>query len=259
MEDFTEIAEIIESARLPDWDKEFVAAAVDAAYKKWWVADSNLAILGVEMAGKEPVPHKIDVVTQDPATSLYKVIDWKTKAAGKLDDRWVEKESRSPQRNLYAAALRNLFGPHVFPLRYEVRGVTMEEKPQCKVISFVIQESGTAAALVNIRGVQAVKNELIAREIIPWPRNEAGCRMYGPNYACEFENICWHGAPLPEGNPSTRALSHSSRQEFLRCPERARLLEVTKNWDAEEDAEDNKGDIFHKCMERLYKTRLIGE
>lgn len=250
MSDFSAVAQIIQSSNLPDWDKEFVAAGVEKAYEKWFASDSKNFIYGVELSGKDPVPHKIDVVMQNQA-GKFSIVDWKTKNAGKLDESWINRESRSPQKSLYAAALRAAIGPEIYPLRYEVRGVTMEEKPQVKVITFNILEAESTASLVNIRGVQSMRDGLIERGKTPWPLNEGGCRAFGPQYPCEFENVCWRGAAMPQGEVKSRTLSHSARQEFLRCPERSRLLSLTHDWDAEK--EDNKGDVFHRCMEFLYK------
>jgi len=254
MDPLADVVEIIETSSLPDWDRELVAAGVQKAYDVWFEKDSKDFIIGVELAGKEPVPYRIDLVKQRKDDGRFVVVDWKTKNAGKLDERWIERETRSPQKNFYAGALSQIHGREIYPLQYEVRGITMEEKPQTKVIPFMVKEFQTKNSLINIRGVEAERDALIDRGVVPFPRYESGCRMFGPQYPCEFEGICWRDQPVPEALPKKRALSHSARQEFIRCPERQRLLEVLRNWDDEK--EDNKGDVFHRCMESIYRNLL---
>jgi hypothetical protein len=250
------VFDLIGASKIPDWDKETVGAAVTTATEKWWEADLTSEVLGVELFGRDPFPYKIDLLTRN---SHYRVIDWKTKKAGKLDQFWEERERRSPQHRIYAAAVATKFGPEVFPIFYEVRGVELSEKPKTRVVSMKIDRPEAVEAVHYLRGVTAMRKGLIERKHEPWVREVGGCRCFGPMYACEFEKYCFEGKALPEHDPERveKEFSHSSASEFLRCPERYRLLQILgKN--LAEDVGAN-GDTFHRAMEMIYNTRMEGK
>jgi hypothetical protein len=247
------IFELIQSSRIPDWSQETVAAAVTKAAEDFWEKDLAASVLGVELFGKEPCPFKIDLLLKN---GHYTVVDWKTKKAGKLDQFWEERERRSPQHRIYAAAVATKFGPEVFPIKYEVRGVTLEEKPKTKVVTLMIDRPEAVEAVHYLRGITAMRRSLIDRKHLPWVQDRSGCRCFGPLYACEFEKFCFSGVKLPEHDVEKveKDFSHSSASEFLRCPERYRLLQVLgKNL---EDDPGAAGDTFHRAMEMIYNTRL---
>jgi hypothetical protein len=207
---------------------------------------------GVELYGEDPAPYKIDVLLEKDGRLT--VVDWKTKQAGKLDDRWVFRETRSWQSKIYAAALATARGPEIFPLNYEVRGVTLEEEPKVKTIRMSISRAEAVAAVRYLQGTCAMKERLVERGRAPWPQHTQGCQMFGPGYPCEFEAYCWHGEELPDFvdvERLKRPLSHSSAGEFLRCPERYRLLRLMGKSD--DDESGNAGTCFHAAMEEVYR------
>lgn len=247
------VFDLIQTSRIPDWDKEEVAAAVTTAVEKFWEEDAAYKVLGVELFGRDPFPFKIDLLMQN---GHYTIADWKTKKPGKLDQMWEDRERRSPQHRIYAAAVATKFGPEVFPIYYEVRGVELAEKPKVKVIEMRIDRPEAVEAVHYLRGVSAMRKSLVDRKHLPWVREVSGCRCFGPLYACEFEKYCWNGQPLPDHDAERveKEFSHSTASEFLRCPERYRLLQILgKN--VEEDS-GAAGDTFHRAMEMIYNTRL---
>lgn len=256
MIDFDPVFDLIQASQITDWAKEEVAAAVTTSVEKWWEADLSQNVVGVELFGRDPFPFKIDVLMQN---GHYTVVDWKTKKAGKLDQFWEEREKRSPQHRIYAAAVATKFGPEVFPIWYEVRGVELSEKPKTRVVKMKIDRLEAVEAVHYLRGVSAMRKALVDRKHEPWVREVAGCRCFGPMYACEFEKYCFEGRKLPEHDPERveKEFSHSTASEFLRCPERYRLLQILGK-DVQEDAAAN-GDTFHRAMELIYNTRLEGK
>lgn len=261
------VFEHIANTRLAVWNQEAVAVSVVKATEHWVLGQGRglygkgdmhkYNVLEVELYGEEPYRHKIDMLFQDKETAQLTVGDWKTKLAGKLDDKWELRETRSPQKRLYAAALAERYGMDIFPLRYEVRGIVLtEDKPQVKTLVSEITPGDAEAAVHYIRDVAAMRDTLRDQGHKRWPQHTSGCRMYGPNYACEYEDVCWNGVHPPEPGPDaldrlSKPMSHSKAQEFLRCPERARLIQITDVpvVDDEEDPASGPGTVFHKSME----------
>jgi hypothetical protein len=252
----------IVASRLPDWDKEAVAAAMERVMDVWVEKDlAGAVVLATEQAGSDPFPYKIDLtLVQDGALLL---IDWKTKRTGKLDDRWEMRETRSPQRKLYAAAALTLYGDKVeWPLRFHIRGVLLDEEVKNvkgKTLPFVISHAEAVEAVRHLRDQTALRDALIERGKYPWVRHEGGCRLYGDAYKCEFEDFCWNGLIPPPTDlvRIEKPLSHSSAKEFLRCPERFRLLKSMERRELEDDEEDTSsnaaGRVFHEIMEFIYR------
>lgn len=250
------VFDIIARGKAPEWDREIVALAVEEAYKTWFQADERDTILSVEVYGREPWPYKIDIVKRRHEDGRLVLCDWKTKAAGKLDETWELREKRSPQSRIYGAAAADVYGTHEFPIMYEVRGVLLAEKPKTKTISMTLEEADAAEAVRHLRDQTAMRDTLVEREKTPWVKNPAGCRIYGPAYKCEFEEYCWGGLTPPEGI-ADKPLSHSSAKEFLRCPERYRLINIMEK--PEDDQTTAAGSLFHEAMETAYRQLIKQE
>jgi hypothetical protein len=248
------------ASRLPDWDKEAVAASMEKAIDTWMETDIKGEIVAAELTGTDPFPYKIDLTLAD--NGVLTVADWKTKRNGKLDDRWEMRETRSPQRKLYAAAALTLFGDRItWPLKFQIRGVLLAEDVRdvkTKTLTFHIAHAEAVEAVRHMRDLTAMRAVLIEREKYPWPRYESGCQMYGPAYKCEFEPYCWEGLTVPatDSERIDRTFSHSSSGEFMRCPERYRLLKSLPRVEADPDEEDTSaagaGVVFHSVMEAIY-------
>jgi len=173
------------------------------------------------------------------------------------------RETRSPQRGIYAAAVATMYGQGVFPIRYEVRGVTLDaEKPQAKQLAFVIGEGEAHEAIRHLREKTAMLQTLIEIGQVPWVKNDGGCRIYGDAYKCEFEDACWNGQRHVPTDPVgiTRPLSHSSAKEFLRCPERYRALQSLPRVEDDDEETDSTaaGTVFHLLMEGIYQDLRAG-
>ena len=138
--------------------------------------------------------------------------------------------------------------------------MTVDEKPQVKELAFIITADEAALALRHLRDKTAMRDALVAGNAWPWVRDASGCRAFGPAYPCEFEDYCWKNVRVPEGN-NEKPLSHSSAKEFLRCPERFRLLHVMGRPEDEENAPNVAGSVFHELMEQIYRglQRIQGE
>lgn len=248
------VFDLIEQAKLPDWDKETVGAAVVKAAEEWLREDGESEVVGTELYGEDPCPYKIDLLLRQ-TTGRVKTVDWKGKKSGKLDDRWIVRETRSWQPKIYAAAIVTLFPDVVFPIVYQVRGVTFEEKPHVKTVDLTLTREDAESAVHYLRGLDAERKALIGRGHTPWPLNPSGCQMFGPQYPCEFEDVCWQGRKAPEmdAEKASRMFSHSSAQEFLRCPERYRLLRIAGKPEEEDEGAAAAGRTFHAAMELIYK------
>jgi hypothetical protein len=244
----------LSTAKVPEWDREAIGHGLVKVWETWAQEDlAGYKLFATELSGQEPVPHKIDLVLTSDG---HKLCDWKTKWTGQLDDKWELRESRSPQRKIYAAAAATLWSPDIFPIRYEVRGIRLgDEKPATKTLSFVITESEAAEAVRHVRDVEAMRHTLVERGQYPWPRHEAGCRLYGPAYKCEYEDYCWNGVRVPATDlvRIEKAFSHSSVKEFMRCPERYRLMRSLDQPEEDGEGANVSGDFFHQLMEMLYK------
>jgi hypothetical protein len=255
------VYDAIQAERIADWDKELVGLAVEKAAKEWTsTVDRSMTIVSTETYLEHPFPMKIDILQSDPATDRMKIVDWKTKKAGTLDERWTLKQKRSWQPKLYAAAVATLYGPEVFPVVSEIRGIVLAEKPTVKTLQMVFTRADAEAAINYLRQVEAERKALLANGTVPWIKDPQGCRAFGDMYKCEFEPVCWPGTSgeplvqIPVGNMdrAERPFSHSSASEYLRCPERYRLLRVLERSDDEEDTVTGAGNAFHAAMEEIY-------
>jgi hypothetical protein len=249
------IADMISSANVAVWDRDVMGPSVDKAWETWGEADTALGVRFVELNLDEPFPAKLDLgLGRD---TLVKVVDWKTKRAGALDKVWEERETRSPQRKLYAAALASYYGPDIFPVHYEVRGIRLDEhKPATKAISSVITMAEAHEALRHLQDASAMRDLLRERKDIPWVKDASGCRMFGPQYPCEWEGICWDktSPPPPTDEAAvSRVLSHSSAKEFLRCPELYRINRSVQRVDARDEDMSAAGTLFHQIMQVIYQ------
>jgi len=245
----------ITASKIPDWDKDRVATAVVKALETWWDEDLNRRVVAVELYGEKPYRYKIDLVLDDSHGLV--VVDWKTKNAGKIDDKWELRETRSYQSKLYVAVLARELGHSIYPVRYEIRGVTLEEKPQTRTLKLFIDQTDAAEAVRNLHSVELQRRALAGKKRVPWTRDPQGCQCFGPMYKCEFEPYCWErGGVIPQGQPE-KPLSHTAMQEYLRCPERYRLLRILGQLEDEEDRA-SVGIVFHEVMEALYRARLTG-
>lgn len=252
------VFDTIIAGKLADWDKELVAAAVTKAVEEWTLRlDKDVRIVSTETYSDDPFPYLIDVL-QETAAGTFKIVDWKTKKTGKLDDRWVLKQSRSRQPRLYAAAVATKYGPDVFPVISEIRGVTLEEKPSTRTLQMEFGIEDARRAIYELRQIDAERRALLNMGHIPWIRDSKGCRLFGDWYKCEFEPYCWGEKgqliQLPVGDitRAERPFSHSSAEEYLRCPERYRLLRVLEKQDDDEDVAQ-AGRVFHSAMEDIYR------
>jgi len=246
------VFDLIASARIPEWDKERVALAVEKAVTTWVEPDlrEGWRVVAVERSGQDPAPHKIDLVLEK--AGRWKIVDWKTKNTGKLDDRWRMRELRSPQGRIYAASMASAYGVDVFPVTIEIRGLApSDDSVQTASVSYRVEEHEAARVVSEFTQLNALKNSLDSSK--PWPRSPLGCQVYGPMYACEFEGVCWRGEAPPRGQWTNRALSFSAAQEFLRCPERYRLLVLSEGEDEDENDRTAVGTVFHQAMEAIYR------
>jgi hypothetical protein len=263
------VFDVIQAQNIADWDKELVAMAVEKAVAEWTTTvDKPMKIVSTETYGDDPFPFKIDILQQDPATERMKIVDWKTKKAGVLDDRWTLKQQRSWQPRLYAAAVATLYGSdNIFPVVSEIRGIVLAEKPLVRTIQMVFTRADAIAAMQYLRMNEAHRRADLDGGKIPWVKDPQGCRAFGDAYKCEFEPICWPGTSgeplvqIPTGNMerAERPFSHSSASEYLRCPERYRLLRVLEKQD-DDDAVTGAGNAFHAAMEEIYsQLKLVSE
>jgi hypothetical protein len=243
---------------IPDWDKELVGAAAVRATELFYDKDHEWGIVGTEVRGDQPCPYLIDLVMTKEGR--YKLVDWKYKKSGKLDDRWVMRESRSWQPRIYAAAIATLYGADVFPIHYEVRGVAPADDNakhcEVRVIPMMFKRAEAVEAVRYIRGIVAMRDSLIQIGKNPWPKDPSGCRMYGDFYKCEYEQYCWEGIRLPEPNKDyqPKTLSHSSAADFLRCPEYHRLRTAVMGHREDDDGEAAAaGKAFHKIVETCWR------
>jgi hypothetical protein len=253
----------LQKQSIPDWDKELVGAAVVKAVELFYDKDQEYEVLGTEMRGDQPCPFLIDLVLHHSTYSnqdKYKLVDWKYKKSGKLDDRWAMRESRSWQPRIYAAAIATLYGADVFPIHYEIRGVAPmdDDAKHCevRVIPMTFSRAEAVEAVRYIRGIVAMRDSLIQIGKNPWPKDPSGCRMYGDFYKCEYEPYCWEGIRLPEPNKDyqPKTLSHSSAADFLRCPEYHRLRTAVMGHREDDDGEAAAaGRAFHKVVETLWR------
>jgi len=250
--DWDVICDVISEQPVPEWDQVGICAAADKAVQTWAVEDVKREIIGVEFADEFPYPFRIDLCTRDKDTGAYHIADWKSKGdKRKLDDRWVLRESRSKQHKLYSAALPLLFPDVTFPIHYEVRGISLEERPGILTVPMVITAEQARVAQADLRSIEAHRDLLVSLGHIPWTRDESGCRCFGEMYKCEFEATCWGGESVLLGIPEQKSLSHSSSKEFRRCPERYRLLKVCAKSE-DDDQRTAAGTAFHKVMEVIY-------
>jgi hypothetical protein len=257
------IFDLVAEAKCPDWDKELVLAGVFKAIDLFFDGKDKLyTVKGVELWGEEPAPHKIDIyMTKD---GEHKAVDWKfKKSTAKLDDVWQMRESRSWQPKIYAAALATKFGPEIFPLSYEVRGVAADsedpQKAKVKIVAMKLDRDYAVNAVHYLKQVTAERQSLIDLGKWPWIQDPGGCRCFGPLYKCAFEPICWEGQkqPLDLAKLHTlKPMSHSSVKEYLRCPQRYALLQLLGKPE-EDDEISAAGTLFHRVMEEIYSKRVI--
>jgi hypothetical protein len=247
------VASMLVSSPLTEWDREAVATSIEKAVTTWVEPDrETYTVVAVELDATEWFPAKIDLVLRD---KRLRAVDWKTKKAGSLDEVWQMRETRSPQRKLYAAALATKYGPDIFPVAYEVRGIRLDEhKPAVKTLVSDITAAEAEEAIRHLKDKSAMRDTLIERAAYPWPRNEQSCRMYGPQYPCPGEPFCWQGREIPATNvvEVSNTLSHSSAKDFLRCPEYYRLRKSVVNITERDDDQAGPGKVFHEVMERIY-------
>lgn len=257
------VFDVLQAQSIPDWDKELVSFALEKAIKTWGPLDKPMSIVSTETYTEDPFPLKIDIHLFDPVQERNKIVDWKTKLGGELDERWVLKQSRSWQFKLYAAAIAWKFGNDVFPIIAEVRGIVLAEKPKVHTIPMIFTRTDAEAAMSQIKQIEAERKALLGYGVLPWIKDPQGCRAFGDMYKCEFEPYCWPGEkdglvqiPIGHMERAERPFSHSSASEYLRCPERYRLLRVLDKEDAEETV-TGKGNAFHACMEEIYSQMKL--
>jgi hypothetical protein len=247
------IAAMLVSSPLTEWDREAVATSVEKAVTTWVEPDmETYTVVAVELDATEWFPAKIDLVLRD---KRLRAVDWKTKKAGSLDEVWQMRETRSPQRKLYAAALATKYGPDIFPVAYEVRGIRLDEhKPATKTLVSDITAAEAEEAVRHIKDKSALRDLLIERGAYPWIRVEDSCRRYGPQYPCPGERFCWGGQTVPPTDllAVSDTLSHSSAKDFMHCPEYYRLRKSVPNLNDRDDDQAGPGKVFHEIMERIY-------
>lgn len=254
------VVDIISEAALPEWDKELVADAVAKAYEKWFKYDGDKNIAEVEHKHTWPFPGIVDLVLEDRSGNIV-IVDWKTKLAGAIDDRWMERKKTSAQFPLYAAIIASARAEAGFriswPIRVEVRAVTINEKPETKTLKLDIYESQAKIAVEELQQLTVARDALIQLGKNNWPKHRSGCLIYGPHYKCEYYDYCFGDLSLPPGaiTPDTfTPFSFSSSEDFLRCPERHRLSKVIGRKESSEDSAA-LGRVFHSCMAAIYEER----
>lgn len=256
--------DVLNSQKIPDWDKELVAIAVEKAVRTWTATvDKGQVVRSTEILANDPFPHKIDIVLEG---ERLKIVDWKTKKAGKLDESWTLKQARSWQPRLYAAAAVTHFGYDVFPILAEIRGIVLAEKPEVRTIPLILTRTDAERAYNYLRMVESHRAADLSGGVIPWIQDPQGCRPFGPAYKCEFEGYCWPDAegnvihiPVGDMTRADKTLSHSGAQEYLRCPERYRLLRVLDKED-DDDSITGSGNAFHAVMEQIYsQLKLVSD
>jgi PD-(D/E)XK nuclease superfamily len=255
----------IAASSIPDWDREIVAAGVVKALDWFYsVRDKEYTVKGVELFGTDPASFKIDLyLTKD---GEHKAVDWKFRKSGKLNENWDLRETRSWQSRIYAAALATAYGPGIFPLTYEVRGIAPQSddplKCQVKILSMSLTREVAVAAVHYLRDISAMRQALIDTNRFPWTKDPAGCRCFGPMYACAYEEMCWNGGKVPDLDltklQDLRPLSHSATKSFLRCPQYYALGVLLGKPDEEEDV-TAAGKLFHEVMEMTYRQLLSDE
>jgi hypothetical protein len=195
----------------------------------------------------------------------YVIVDWKMVKT--LDEKWVWREKHSDQGLFYARGLLATIAPGgktQAEICLETRGISQRGDIQKRVWRVVTMEDLNAFDLQD--GNWQTMHWLCHREIgysDPWPRNKPqGCRPFGPNYPCEFEDICFGRSPQPEipvDFPIVDNVSYSMVQEFKRCPERARLKVWQKNMLQREKSDGphaELGKAFHRGIAECYRQAL---
>ena len=241
------IYDMIVASPVPDWDKELLVGCVEKAVETWVHVDASKKVLAVEEFGEEPFRYRSDLILENSGQTT--IVDWKLRR-GKLDERWESRLRKSWQGKIYAAGVQSRYGD-ILPVNVEIRGITLDEKPHTKTLTWVVDLAGATDAVQYIRGIDAMRQALVAREKTPWPRNPSGCEAFGPMYPCEWMSTCWEGkAEVGTGEP-VKAFSHSSAEDFMRCPERYRLNQLTAREDKDDDVAAT-GRVFHELMAAIY-------
>jgi len=240
---------VIESSSLTSWAAEDVAAMVDHVLTVYYPNDP-LPLMVEEELQYGPVKGIVDLVFPG---DVLKLVDWKT--SGRLDEGWQVRQRRSNQPRLYAALLGYVLG-YDGPVVVEIRGLTVNDgRVSSQVLSFLVKPEEARQVYDHYEQLYAHIRCMDVKQ--SWLKNPGGCRLYGNSYPCMFEAYCWQGGELDLTAAPTWSASYSSIEDFLRCPERYRLKQLTGKEDSSEAIQI--GQVFHLAVSELYKAKLMEE
>lgn len=173
------------------------------------------------------------------------VIDWKT-TAGELDVRWKDKKIDSYQWRIYC----HLADAPVFSYRGVSRKNFEGECPTREVLLAASHTNSEEVAL-QLDAVSLLREVLIDGKYEVWPRNFDSCHDF--NRECPFKYDC-DNYTMPRFVPEGKDLSHTSMQNFLRCPEFARRISGAPG--ADDSDESNIGKGTHSALAELYTQAM---
>jgi hypothetical protein len=180
--------------------------------------------------------------TLQPYAGRVAIIDWKTTKnhveASKGD--WKQKMIASWQWQEYAVAKDARI--------FMYRGISTTYKTTEEVILQTVP-STREEVYDHLGGVYAARQALVDAGLVVWPRRKPdSCGAFGRD--CPYLKDC-DEYTMPQVAPGDKALSYSSTNTFLLCPERHRRDSLTK--DREETDSTIVGQAFHRGMEEIYR------
>lgn len=259
--------------RLTVSDQDLVNAGVEGLIEAFLAADrQKLRILGVEheysYQDKVGVEQKgfIDLwgrlSTDEPGDETWFVADWKSS-----DAQWVgakkERQQKSKQPLDYALALVETgYIPNDFGTLLGQYRCWSWSTGRSTVIPFRVLSSELAAHEERSTRWSMYREALAEKfQTGSWPKNDGGCRKFGPRYPCRLESQCWGGKEKPFvpvealDKALTWPLSYSSRETLKRCPELYRWEQVEKALDArhhDEDRASEMGSALHNQLAEVW-------
>ena len=240
---------------MPDYERRDVRELVLLAAERWLPNDLvELHLDGVEEAhdgtnfrgildlrGR----HKGVLKAYQGFAGAGMIADWKT-TKGALDADWANRYKYSWQWKLYAMAF-----PETRLFHY--RGISRSGDMRDVVIEIPPEVAGEAAIFVD--QVQEMRRSLFYENMLykngphPWPRKmPSSCRAYGRD--CDFKDTCWNNITVPGSVDINKALSYSSIETFLLCPEKHRLTQISGY--GEDDEVLAFGKAFHRGIAEIY-------
>ncbi len=221
---------------------------------------------GVEQKGFIDLHGETD--SKSPEGRAWFIADWKSS-----DAQWVgqkrDRQQQSKQPWDYAQALVYLgLIPRDFGTIQMQYRCWSWQTGTATVIPVAIRAEGLAAHEEEAARWSRVREGLVEEfSMYAWPKNDGGCRKFGPRYPCRRESVCWavgpagtNKPPLPQEALDRAArwpLSYSSRETLKRCPELYRAEQVEKALGQRVDDEDRAslmGSSWHEALAAVWNT-----